>query len=71
MLQTQGLNAWPKCGAKGMAAQVWGNTPAAPVAPAATPVRATGCAGMPTKIFGGLIDLRKMCTALTTPRAAR
>jgi hypothetical protein len=70
VLQNQGLKAWPKCGAAGMAAQVWGNTPAAP-APVATPVKAKGCAGMPTSVFGGLIDLRKMCTALTTPRSAR
>ena len=75
VLRTQGIKAWPTCGAKGMAAQVWGNTPAAPTAPAATPVtvpaKASGCAGMPTSVFGGLIDLRKMCTALLTPSSAR
>ena len=71
VLRTQGLKAWPKCGAKGMAAQVWNNTPAAPVTPAVVPAKANGCAGMPTSVFGGLLDLRKMCTALTTPRAAR
>jgi len=26
---------------------------------------------MPTSVFGGFIDLRKMCTALLTPRTAR
>ncbi|MGE0214823.1 transglycosylase family protein [Mycolicibacterium sp.] len=71
VLRTQGLKAWPKCGAKGLAAQVWGNAPASPVIPVSTPVRATGCEAMPTSVFGGIIDLRKMCTALTTPRAAR
>ncbi|MGD9621488.1 MAG: transglycosylase family protein [Mycolicibacterium sp.] len=75
VLRTQGLKAWPTCGAKGLAAQVWGNTPATPTAPAATPVtipaKANGCAGMPTSVFGGIIDLRKMCTALLTPRSAR
>jgi hypothetical protein len=34
-------------------------------------VKANGCAGMPTSAFGGLIDLRRMCMALFTPRAAR
>ncbi|CAA0135751.1 Resuscitation-promoting factor RpfC [Mycolicibacterium vanbaalenii] len=73
VLRTQGIKAWPKCGAKGMAAQVWGNAPTAPAspAPATVPAKATGCAGMPTSVFGGLLDLRKMCTALTTPRSAR
>lgn len=73
VLRTQGIKAWPKCGAKGMAAQVWGNAPTAPASPAprTVPVKANGCAGMPTSVFGGLLDLRKMCTALTTPRSAR
>lgn len=73
VLRTQGLKAWPKCGAKGLAAQVWGNQVPAAQAPAATPVRtaAGGCANLPTSAFGGFVDLRKMCTALTTPRSAR
>ena len=70
VLRTQGLKAWPKCGAKGLAAQVWGQAPAAP-APVAPPARATGCASMPTSAFGGIVDLRKMCSALFTPRSAR
>ena len=70
VLRTQGLKAWPKCGAKGLAAQVWGQTPAAP-APVAPPARATGCASMPTAAFGGRVDLRTMCSALFTPRSAR
>ncbi|KWX66224.1 transglycosylase family protein [Mycobacterium sp. NAZ190054] len=73
VLRTQGLKAWPKCGAKGLAAQVWGNP--APAAPAAVPAgaagRADGCATMPTSVFGGVLDLRKMCTAIFAPRSAR
>jgi hypothetical protein len=71
VLRTQGLKAWPKCGPNGLAAQVWSNAPAAPLAPVAVPAKANGCAALPTSAFGGFIDLRKMCTALTTPRAAR
>ncbi|ORB26244.1 transglycosylase family protein [Mycolicibacterium parafortuitum] len=74
VLRTQGLKAWPKCGAKGMAAQVWGNqapTQMPAVVPATAPGKANGCATMPTSVFGGIVDLRKMCTALFTPRAAR
>ena len=72
VLQTQGLGAWPKCGAKGMAAQVSGSpAPAAPAAPVTVPAKAKGCANLPTSAFGGFIDPRKMCTALFTPRAAR
>mgnify|MGYP002652352957 CR=1 FL=1 len=71
VLRTQGLKAWPKCGAKGAAAQVWGNpAPVAPM-PASRPASANGCATMPTSVFGGIIDLRKMCTALFVPRSAR
>ncbi|KMO83892.1 transglycosylase family protein [Mycolicibacterium chlorophenolicum] len=72
VLQTQGLKAWPKCGAAGMsAAQVWGSpTPAANV-PGVVPATAKGCANLPTSAFGGFVDLRKMCTAIFTPRAAR
>ena len=73
VLRTQGLKAWPKCGAKGMAAQVWGNPgTSTPVQmPATAPIRANGCQNMPTSAFGGILDLRKMCTALFTPRSAR
>ena len=73
VLRTQGLKAWPTCGAKGMAAQVWGNpaTTGQVGMPAATTARPTGCQGMPTSVFGGILDLRQMCTALFTPRSAR
>jgi hypothetical protein len=66
VLQSQGLNAWPKCGTKGLAAQVWGGP--ATSAPAVVPVKsAKGCATMPASMFGGILDLRKMCTAIFTP----
>jgi hypothetical protein len=74
VLRTQGLKAWPKCGAKGYAAQVWGNqAPAAPgrVAVPATRATANGCANLPTSAFGGIVDPRKMCMAFLTPRSAR
>jgi resuscitation-promoting factor RpfC len=73
VLQSQGLKAWPKCGAAGMqAAQVWGTTPApSAVVPTSAPATAKGCANLPTSALGGFVDLRKMCTAIFTPRAAR
>ncbi len=86
VLETQGIKAWPTCGAKGLAAQVWGNTPAAtaavpavsaavPAVSAATrvtaPAKATACARIPLSLFGGITGLRKMCTVLLTPHSAR
>ncbi len=67
VLRKQGIGAWPKCGA-------YGSTPATYTTvstPAGTPVQATGCQAMPAHgLFGfGLIDLRKMCTALLGPNA--
>lgn len=79
VLETQGIGAWPACGAKGMAAEVWGDTPAASTAaPAAAPkkdrgavpAKAGACARIPTTVFGGITGLRKMCTVLLTPRWA-
>lgn len=77
VLQSQGLKAWPKCGAAGMqAAQVWGKAPASAAAPATVPVLAVaatpkGCANLPTSSLGGFLNLQKMCSAFLTPRAAR
>jgi hypothetical protein len=64
VLRTQGLKAWPKCGAQGAAPAVWNNagTPAAPAMPAAT-----GCAALPTSGLLGFINPRQMCTALLNP----
>ncbi|TRW88421.1 transglycosylase family protein [Mycolicibacterium sp. 018/SC-01/001] len=72
VLQSQGLNAWPKCGAAGMsAAQVWGKSPAPAAVPVSMPATAKGCANLPTSALGGFVNPQKMCMALLTPRAAR
>ena len=65
VLRTQGLGAWPKCGAQGGAPAVWGN----PTTPSA-PTVATGCAAMPTSGLLGFINPRQMCTALLNPLGA-
>jgi hypothetical protein len=62
VLRTQGLKAWPKCGAQGGAPVVWGS-PTMPSAPTVT----TGCAAMPSRGFFGFINPRQMCTALLSP----
>jgi hypothetical protein len=68
VLQSQGLGAWPKCGAQGGSPAVWG-TPGAPTAPT-VPTVATGCAAMPTSGLLGFINPRQMCTALLRPLGA-
>jgi len=65
VLRTQGLKAWPKCGAQGGSPAVWG-TPSMPTAPTVT----TGCAAMPTSGLLGFINPRQMCTALLNPLGA-
>ena len=65
VVRTQGLGAWPKCGAQGGSPAVWG-TPTMPTAPAV----ATGCAAMPSSGLFGFINLRQMCTALLNPLGA-
>lgn len=60
VLRSQGLKAWPKCGAQGGSPVVWG-TPTVPSAPA------TGCAAMPSRGLLGFINPRQMCTALLSP----
>jgi len=71
VLRSQGLKAWPKCGAQAASPAVWNNTvPAAPAMPAAS-----GCAAMPSSGLFGFVNPRQMCTALLNPlgalRAAR
>lgn len=54
VLRTQGLGAWPRCGAAGGAPAVWS---------AAEP---SGCQALP----GGvtlIVDIQRMCSALTNP----
>ena len=65
VLQTQGLGAWPTCGAQGASPAVW-TTPGVPTAPTVT----TGCAAMPSRGLFGLINPRQMCTALLSPLGA-
>ena len=65
VVRTQGLGAWPKCGAQGGSPAVWG-TPTMSTAPAV----ATGCAAMPSSGLFGFINLRQMCTALLNPLGA-
>ncbi|MFG1933961.1 transglycosylase family protein [Mycobacterium sp. NPDC048908] len=65
VLRTQGLKAWPKCGARGASPAVW-TTPSTPSAP----TTATGCAAMPTSGLLGFINPRQMCSALLNPLGA-
>jgi hypothetical protein len=65
VLRTQGLGAWPKCGAQAGRPAAWG-TPTMPTAPTVT----TGCAAMPSSGFFGFISPRQMCTALLSPLGA-
>jgi resuscitation-promoting factor RpfC len=64
VLRTQGLKAWPKCGAQAGSPAVWA-TPTMPTAPTMT-----GCAAMPTSGLLGFINPRQMCTALLNPLGA-
>jgi hypothetical protein len=65
VLRSQGLKAWPKCGAQAASPAVWG-TPAMPT----SPTTATGCAAMPTSGLLGFVNPRQMCTALLSPLGA-
>src|SRR5262245_2363521 len=62
VLRTQGLGAWPTCGAQAGVPAVW-TTPTAPTVK-------TGCAAMPTRGLLGFINPRQMCTALLGPLGA-
>jgi hypothetical protein len=65
VVRTQGLGAWPKCGAQAGSPAGWG-TPTMPAAPTV----ATGCAAMPSSGLFGFINPRQMCTALLNPLGA-
>jgi hypothetical protein len=54
---TQGLGAWPQCGAAGGSPAVF-STPAS-----------TGCQALPGGVFM-VVDLQRLCTALTNPGRA-
>jgi len=68
VLRTQGLKAWPTCGAQAGSTAVpavWRN-PSMPTAPTAT----TGCAAMPASGFFGFVNPRQMCIAFLSPLGA-
>jgi len=65
VLRTQGLDAWPTCGAQAGSPAVW-TTPGMPTAPTVT----TGCRAMPSHGLFGFINPRQMCTALLSPLGA-
>jgi hypothetical protein len=65
VLRTQGLGAWPKCGANAGSPAVW-TTPSMPSTPSVT----SGCAAMPSSGLLGFINPRQMCTALLNPLGA-
>jgi resuscitation-promoting factor RpfC len=56
VLATQGLDAWPKCGAQAARPAVWGTT---------TP--ATGCAAIRGGSLLGILDLRQLCSSVLRP----
>ncbi|WP_209914549.1 transglycosylase family protein [Mycolicibacterium lutetiense] len=59
VLATQGIGAWPKCGARGGAPAGW----AAPTAP-------TGCQAVRPGAVLGIFDLRRICTTFLDPLTA-
>ena len=59
VLATQGLGAWPTCGARGGRPIVWG-----------TPSVSTGCDVVRVGGVLGIVDLRQLCTTLLSPLAA-
>lgn len=58
VLQSQGIGAWPKCGAMAGSPAVW-NAPSAPAA--------TGCGAIRPGGILGIIDLRQICTTFLAP----
>jgi hypothetical protein len=68
VLRTQGIKAWPKCGAQAASPAVW-RTPTMPTAPT-LPTMTTGCGAMPSGGLFGFINPRQLCTALLSPLGA-
>jgi resuscitation-promoting factor RpfC len=60
VLQTQGIGAWPKCGAMAGSPAVWN-------VPSGSTGAGTGCAAMPTSGLLGFINPRQMCNAFLSP----
>ncbi|MBI3223864.1 MAG: transglycosylase family protein [Mycolicibacterium cosmeticum] len=61
VMRTQGLGAWPTCGAQAASPAVWNNP-----APAATNPAAGGCKAIRPGAILGIFDIRKMCTTLVS-----
>lgn len=53
VLASQGLNAWPTCGAQGGTPTIWN----------ASTTPSTGCASIRTGAVLGIFDLRQICSA--------
>lgn len=58
VLASQGLKAWPKCGAQGGSPAVWGTQPAA---------GGSGCDAIRTGSVLGIVDLRQICSNFLSP----
>lgn len=59
VLRTQGLGAWPRCGAAGGAPAVWG-----------APAAGSGCQAVRPGAVLGILDLRRLCATLLNPLGA-
>lgn len=59
VLATQGIGAWPTCGSRGGSPAVW-----------RSPTTSTGCQAMRGGSVLGIVDLQRLCVALTNPLAA-
>jgi hypothetical protein len=64
VLRTQGLDAWPKCGARGGAPAVWGG------GVPATGATVGGCGAVRPGAVLGILDLRRLCSTLLDPLGA-
>lgn len=62
VLATQGLKAWPKCGAQGGSPAVWGGGQ-----PAAGGSGGSGCEAIRTGSVLGIVDLRQICSNFLSP----
>ena len=57
VLQSQGIGAWPKCGANAGGLPLWSRAASAPI----------GCQAMRGGAVLGLIDLRQLCSTFLSP----
>lgn len=59
VLATQGIGAWPRCGAQGGSPAIW-----------AVSDQTTGCASVRPGAFLGVLDLRQVCSVFLGPLTA-